>query len=178
MANIFQIVVERLLGIGFYNFLLPFILLSTVLYAVLRKTQLLGDSVALHAIISIAVGLFVFGSPVILGTSLTVPLTSFLTQGVIIILALVFGFLISGLFYPTLGEKLTDIFKEGPASWLVWVVLGFAAAVGLAEFLINPIRSLLSTSKAPGDLLVVTIMFVVFFIVLLIVTMSAAKEIK
>lgn len=179
MANIFQIAVERLVDVGFYNFLLPFILFTTVLYAVLRKTQILGESPVIHGIVSVAVGLFVFGIPVILGTSITSGLTAFLTQGVIVILVLLFGFLISSFFYPNIAEKLPEIFKGGgPTTWLIWATVGIAASVGLFAFIKDPVQSIIKTAKVPGELITLTIVLAIIFVVFLIVALAGGKEVK
>lgn len=179
MVNIFQIAVERLIEVGFYNFLLPFILFTTVLYAVLRKTQMLGDSPVIQGIISVTIGLFIFGVPVILGTSILPGLTSFLTQGAIAILVFLFGFLIASFFYPNIIEKLPVIFQGGgPATWIIWATVAVAASVGLFAFLKDPIQSAIKAARVPGELVSITIVLAVIFIVFLVVAMAGGKEIK
>lgn len=177
MANIFQIAVERLVDVGFYNFLLPFILFTTVLYAVLKKTQILGDSPIIHGIISVSAGLLIFGVPVILGSSLVQPLTAFLTQAVIAILVFVVGFLIASFFYPNIMEKLPEIFKPpGPGGWLVWTVVGIAAALGLFQFVGKPVSQLFKAFKIPSDLLAMTVVVVVVLSIFIIITLTRQVE--
>ena len=179
MANIFQIAVERLVDVGFYNFLLPFILFTTVLYALLKKTQILGDSTVIHGIISVVAGLFVFGVPVLAGADLSAGLSAFLTQGVIAILVILVGFLIASFFVPNLTEKLPEIFqKGGPTTWIVWAVVGFAAAFGLFNFVQKPIQKAISLANIPGELITITIVLAIIFIVFLTVAMGAGKEVK
>ena len=179
MVNIFQIAVERLVDIGFYNFLLPFILFSTVLYAVLRKTQILGDSPLIHGIVSVIAGLFVFGAPVLVGADLSGGLTAFLTQGAIAILVVLVGLLIASFFVPNLTEKLPEIFqKGGPTAWIIWAVVGFAASFGLFAFVLKPIQNLIASSKIPGELVTLTIVIAVIFVVFLMVAMAGGKEMK
>ncbi|MBU5537471.1 MAG: hypothetical protein QW818_01515 [Candidatus Aenigmatarchaeota archaeon] len=179
MANIFQIAVERLVEVGFYNFLLPFILFTAILYAVLRKTQILGDSPIIHGIVSVAVGLFVFGMPVLVGADISGGLSAFLTQGVIGMLVVIFGFLIASFFYPNISEKLPEIFRGGgPATWLIWAVVGFAAAFGLFAFVQKPIAKALTAAKVPGELIAITIVLMIIFAVFLIVAMAGGKEVK
>lgn len=179
MVNIFQIAVERLIEVGFYNFLLPFILFSTVLYAVLRKTQILGESPLIHGIISVVVGLFIFGLPVILGTSIVPQLTAFLTQGSIVILVLIFGFLIASFFYPNIMEKLPEIFKGGGVgSTIIWITVGIAASIGLFGFLKDPIQKAISSAKVPGELITITVVLAIIFAVFLFVAMAGGKEVK
>ncbi len=179
MVNIFQVAVERLVEIGFYNFLLPFILFTTVLYAVLRKTKVLGESVVIHGIISVVAGMFVFGVPVILGTSIVPALTAFLTQGAIVLVVVLVAFLIASFFYPNIIEKLPDVFKGGgPAAWIVWATIAFAVSAGLFSIIGNPFKSLLKAIKVPAELMTVTVAIFVILIILLIVSMSMGKEVK
>lgn len=179
MANIFQIAVERLVDVGVYNFLLPFILFTTVLYAVLRKTQILGESTVIHGIVSVAAGLFVFGAPVIVGADLSGGLTAFLTQGAIGVLVIIIGFLIASFFVPNLNEKLPEIFqKGGPTIWIIWAVVGFAAAFGLFTLVQKPVQKLISLAKIPGEMITITIVLAIIFAVFLIVAMAGGKEVK
>lgn len=177
MANIFQIAVERLIDVGFYNFLLPFILFTTVLYAVLRKTQVLGDSTMIHGVISVAAGLFIFGVPVLAGADLSGGLAAFLTQGAIGMLVVLVGLLLASFFVPNLTDKLPEIFqKGGPTAWIIWVVVGFAAAFGLFTFVQKPIQGVIASSKVPGELITLTVMFTIVFVIFLIVAIAGGKE--
>ncbi len=179
MTNIFQIAVERLVDLGVYNFLLPFILFSTVLYAVLRKTKILGESPMIHGIISVIVGLFVFGAPVIIGTSITASLTAFLTQGAIVIVVLIIALLIASFFYPNIMEKLPEIFKApGPGGLIIWVTLGIASLFGVYSLFGSNIKKITSGLRIPGELGTLTVVIVVIFIVFLLVAQSVGKEVK
>lgn len=179
MVNIFQLAVERLVDLGFYNFLLPFILFATVLYAVLRKTKILGESVFIHGIISVTVALFIFGMPVLVGASITQGLSAFLTQAAVIIVVIVVGMLIASFFYPNFVEKLPDIFKGGgPTAFILWITVGVAAVVGLFSVFGMNISKLFSAVKIPGDLAGMTVVIAVVFIVFLIVAMAGGKEVK
>lgn len=179
MTNIFQLVAERLSELGFYNFLLPFILFTTVLYAVLRKTQILGESPVIHGIISVAVGLFVFGTPVILGVTIAPSLTAFVIQGVIFILVLLFGFLIASFFYPNIVEKLPEIFKGGgPAAWFVWATVGIGGAAGLFVLIQDPVRKAIAALKVPGELMTMAAVIIIIFVVFLLIAMAGGKEVK
>ncbi len=174
MVNIFEIAVQRLIDLGFYDFLLPFVLFTAVMYAVLHKTKMLGESLSVQAVISVSAGLLVFGLPVILGTTFTQALTAFVTQSVIIILVIAVAFIISSFFYPNISEKLTEIFKPpGPAGTWVWIMVAFAAAFGLFKLSGNVIKGWFATSKASGDLLGLTITIIIAFIILLIVSINA-----
>ncbi len=179
MANIFQIAVERLVEVGFYNFLLPFILFTTLLYAVLTKTKVLGESPVIIGIISVSVGLMIFGLPVIAGVNIAAPLTAFLTQGAIIILVLVIALLVGSFFYPNIMEKMGEIFKPpGPFTWILWVVIAAAVAVGLFSIVGDQLGKLPSAFNIPSDLGALAGVLAVVFVIFLIVTIASGKEVK
>ncbi len=179
MANIFQIAVERLVDVGFYNFLLPFILFTTLLYAVLTKTKILGESPVVIGIISVSVGLMVFGLPVIAGVNLTQPLTAFLSQAAVFILVLVMAFLIGSFFYPNIMEKINEIFKlPGPFTWLLWIVIAAAVSVGLFSVVGGGVSKLFSSFKIPGELGALTGVLAVVFVIILIVANTMGREVK
>ncbi len=179
MVNIFQIAVERLVEVGFYNFLLPFILFTTLLYAVLTKTKILGESPVIIGVIAVSGGLLVFGLPVIVGINIAGPLTAFLAQGAIFILVLVVAFLIGSFFYPNIMEKLTEIFQPpGPFTWFLWVVIAAAAGVGLFSILGGSLGKLFATFKIPGDLGALAGVLVVVLIIFIIMANVMSKEVK
>lgn len=176
MVNVFQLAVERLVELGFYDFLLPFVLFTTVMYAVLHKTKMLGESIIVQGIISVTAGLLVFGIPVILGLNITQALTAFVTQSVIIVIVLVFAFIAASFFYPNISEKLGEVFKPpGPAGTWVWIMIALAVAFGLFSVSGKVIRGWFSASKASGDFLGLTITIIIAFVVLLIVALNTGK---
>ncbi len=177
MANFFEIAIGRLIELGFYNFLLPFILFVTLFYAVLRRTKILGESEAIHGIVSVTVGLFIFGVPVILGISLTQPLTIFLTQSAVAMLVFTIGLLIASFFHPNIMEDLPNIFKlPGPATWLIWVVVGFAVLFGMFSAAGDYVDSLIGSFGVPRELFLLTVALIVIFFVFLLVAMARAGE--
>ncbi|MBI1978646.1 MAG: hypothetical protein HYS62_01130 [Candidatus Aenigmarchaeota archaeon] len=179
MVNIFQIAVERLVDVGFYNFLLPFILFTTLLYAVLTKTKVLGESPVIIGIISVSAGLLIFGLPVIVGVSIAQPLTAFLTQGAVFILVLVMAFLIGSFFYPNMMEKLGEIFKPpGPFTWLLWAVIAAAVGAGLFSIIGGSLKNVFSSLRVPSDLGALAGVLTVVFIIILIVAIAGGKEAK
>ncbi len=179
MANVFQLAVERLIELGFYNFLLPFILFTTLMYAVLKKTKVLGDSIIVHAIISLSAGLMIFGLPVIVGYNITESLTAFVSQVTIVILVLMMGFIVAGFFYKDIGEKIGEIFKApGPGAWVIWVVFAFAIMFGLFSLLGKPIKQMFSSFNVSAELMGMTIVLIIVFVVILIVSIAGGKEVK
>ena len=63
----FDIVVSKLVELGFYDFFFPFLILTVITFALLRKSRILGEGVAINAVISLAIGMMILGFPVIVG---------------------------------------------------------------------------------------------------------------
>ncbi len=179
MVNVFEIAVERLNELGFYNFLLPFILFTAIVFAVLRKTHILGDSVSINAVVAVSAGLLVLGAPVLLGGDLIHPLTAFMTQSLVVMLVIIVGFMLASFFYPNITEKLGEIFKApGPANWLIWGTVALAAVFGLFTFIGKPIGTAISGAKIPSELISMVVIVFIVMIILLVVTIGAGKEAK
>lgn len=177
MVNIFETAIQRLIELGFYNFLLPFILFVTLFYALLRKTQILGDSAVIHGVMSVTLGLFIFGMPVVLGVSLVEPLTAFLTQSAVVILVFVIGFLMASFFYPNLMESLPNIFRTpGPATWIVWVVLAFSVIFGLFVLTRSAVGGFITQLGISKELFLLSAVFMGIFLIFLLISLGKGGE--
>jgi len=143
---VFPEVIQKLANLGFYDFVLPFIIVAALLYAILRKTKVLGESPLINGIVSVAVSFFILLVPALAGVSLVAPLTGFFGQTIIVILIIAFGLLVTGLFVPNLMEKMTEWIKGG---WIMWaviiVVLLVAISSGLFSFITEPIKNALGS---------------------------------
>ena len=63
MANFFELVVQKLSELGFYNFFFPFVLSAVLFYALLRRSKLFGEmreGQILAAIVSLSVAFLIF----------------------------------------------------------------------------------------------------------------------
>ena len=111
MADIFTPIITKLVGFGFFN-LLIFILAMTLVYALLRQRKIFGESALINGLIAFSIAFFVFAYPVIVGISLTAPLTTFFSQAFVFVLIFFIGFLIASFFYPTIPEVLQKFFQS------------------------------------------------------------------
>jgi len=160
---VFEEVVQRLIELGFYKFLLPFIIISAIVYAVLRKTQIFGESPLIGGIISLSIAFFIFGLPVLSGANLVKPLTGFFGQVTIVILIISFGLLITGLFVPDLMGKMGEwVTGGGIVWWMILLVVIIAVTSGLFFFITNPIAE----AAGSGGKLVLLIFLLVLFMIM------------
>ena len=145
MPSFFEIAILKLQSLGFFKFLLPFILTAAVIYGGLRRAQLFGEpekNVAVNAVVAFVISLFVWAAPIILGIDIEAKLSTFFVQGFVVSLIVLIALIISGMFFPpdlakSLGEKI-----KGPAFWggiiivaiIVGIVLLISSGLGSVLF--------------------------------------------
>lgn len=174
MANIFETVVRKLLEVGFYD-LLIFVISLTIFYAILRKVKILGDSPVVNAALAFSIAFLIFGFPVIVGFSLTLPLVTFFTHSFVWILVFFIGFLIASFFYPDLPKFLAEKITSRS-------LLSIAITIGIATLVISGLVTVFWATP-PGEEggigipfdTVITAAGVIIFVILLIVAASVAK---
>jgi hypothetical protein len=110
--NPFELVINKMISLGFYDFLFPFIITSAIFYALLRKSKVFGESIFINAVIALSIALLIFGFPVIAGISLASPLSTFFAQATVWILILFIGVLLASFFYPDLTKVLLETFRR------------------------------------------------------------------
>ncbi len=120
MPTVFEIAILKLQGLGFFNFLLPFILTAAIIYGGLRRAQLFGEpekNVAVNAIVAFVISLFVWAAPIILGIDIETKLSAFFVQGFSVSLIVLIALVLAGMFFPPdLAKNLGDRMKA-PVFW-------------------------------------------------------------
>ncbi|MBU5537472.1 MAG: hypothetical protein QW818_01520 [Candidatus Aenigmatarchaeota archaeon] len=122
MPTFFETAILKLQSLGFFKFLLPFILTAAIIYGGLRRAQLFGEpekNVAVNAIVAFVISLFVWAAPIILGIDIESKLSAFFIQGFSVSLIVLIALLLAGMFFPpdlakNLGERMkTPVFWGG-----------------------------------------------------------------
>ncbi len=144
MPTFFETAILKLQSLGFFTFLLPFILTAAIIYGGLRRAQLFGDpdkNVAVNAIVSFVISLFVWAAPIILGIDIETKLSAFFIQGFSVSLIVIIALVLAGMFFPPdLAKNLSDKIKA-PVFWggiiIVALIVGGVILVssGLATVL-------------------------------------------
>lgn len=176
MASPFEAVAQKLLELGFYDYLIPFILTSAIFYALLKRTKILGESPVINGVISISIGFLMFILPAIFGVSLAFPFTRFFGGATVWILVFVVGFLLAGLFYPDLGKMLGEAFTRRTS---LYVMLVIALSLFITSGFITVFTSVWSPSRSgtpgggqttgiPTDLIILTVGIILFIVFLII----------
>jgi hypothetical protein len=175
MENVFEVVVKKLLEVGFYDLLL-FIFSLTLFYAILKKVKILGESPLINAVVAFTIAFLIFGFPVIVGFSLTLPLVTFFTHSFVCILMFFLGFLIASFFYPDLPKFLAEKFTSRSVMW-IGIAIGISVAIisGLISVFFATPTGTEGGIKIPMDT-VITAAGVIIFVILLIIAGSIATQ--
>lgn len=134
LTDPFSSVIIRLKGLGFFNFVLPFMISAAVFYGLLRKSQIFGPAernVAVNATIAMGIAFFIWAFPIIQGINIEEQLSSFFAQSLVAMLVLMVSIMLCGMILPqNLPELLGEKFKAGGA-WSLIIVGGILVGVAL-----------------------------------------------
>ena len=175
MPTFFEIAILKLQALGFFNFLLPFILTAAIIYGGLRRAQIFGDpdkNLAVNTIVAFVISLFVWAAPIILGIDIETKLSSFFIQGFSVSLIVLIALVLAGMFFPpdlakNLGERM-----KAPVFWggviVVALIVGGVILVssGLATVIFpKGIGIKVSSDFFTTIAVVIALMVSIFFIV-------------
>ena len=134
MASPFEIVIGRLRDLGFFEFLLPFLLTSAIFYGLLRRSQIFGPperNVAVNAVVALVAAFMVWAYPVLIGVNVETQLSQFFFSGMVILLT-VMVFLLGISMVPIeggLAKFLEQKFKGG--LFFTFIIVGIILSIGI-----------------------------------------------
>lgn len=181
MANYFQLIAEMMSKLGLFQYLFPFILITALVYAVLKKSKILSDSAVLNGLISLAVGfMVVFGIPVAVGRVFQTALPMFFMQVSVFLLVFVIGFLIASLFYPNMMDWLPKVFTSRS---MLMVAITLAIVFFITSGLLGVFTSGLYGPPTPGTPslprdLTIFIVGIFLFVTFILIAGAVAREAK
>jgi len=142
VANAFETVILKMRDLGMFQFLLPFMLTTTIFYGLLRKSKIFGEefrAITVNAVVSLVAAFMVWSAPIILGVNIETSLASFFLQGTSATLVVLVGLLMASMFFPpdlaTELQKLDAVKKHGVAI-LVMSILALLA-ITVSSGLVN-----------------------------------------
>jgi len=173
MSNPFQIVAEKLGELGVYDFLLPWLITSAIIWALLKKSNLFGeDAVVINSILSISISFFIWGFIIFTGdTSIGSSLSKFFTQMTFLAIGFTLMLIIGSIFFPDFTNSLKEKIPMNSMIWVV-VVIGVILLIGSGLFKIGDILFNVfdSFSNVPGgDVGILLIAIILLVIILLII---------
>jgi len=141
MANAFETVILKMRDLGMFQFLLPFMLTTTIFYGLLRKSRIFGEefrAITVNAVVSLVAAFMVWAAPIILGVNIETSLASFFLQGTSATLIILVGLIMVSMFFPPdlaaelKGLNITGKYGSGILIVGVIVAVGVALTSGLA----------------------------------------------
>jgi hypothetical protein len=165
MAINFSGIVGNLASLGFYDFVLPWLLFFAIVLAILNKAKILGENSRINSLISAVLAFFIVAfTPV--GTSMGAYLVTIFGAGGMFIAALLVLVLLGGV----LGFGITEFIKgkdDKPHPWAM-PLIGLALLL-LAAWIFSTATGTSIALTLPGlDSATWTIIFVVVFVLLVI----------
>lgn len=149
------------------KFLLPFLLVFFIVFAILEKTKLLGEKQQIHAFTAFVIGLIFVGAiyPVLVVSNLILFLT--VTLVAVFVVLLIWGFIF--------GDK--EGFK--PANWMKWglgilVAIAFVIALIWATGFLDNVQTFLSGGLG-GTIFTNAVFLIVIAIALALVLFEKKK---
>lgn len=179
MADVFQPIITRFISLGFLNALMLFFF-SAILYAILRRSKILGESEVINGFVAFVAAFLVFVFPFITGINLIPNFSLFFTQSVVILLFLLMGFILAALFYPDMPEFLAEHFTHR-SILSVMIALGIALFVlsGLVSTLLASFTSPNLAGGGPGpstDVLIIGAAIIIFIVILIVAASTAGRS--
>lgn len=135
MASPFESLLGNLNHLGFFQFLLPFLLTMAICYGLLRYSlhKILDKSAA--ALMSIVISFFVMNYSGQTGIAIALFFTQIFGSGIIILT----GIVVIAMFLAMVGINITDVFAweqgEGGKKTHIWMTLLIFAFIGFLVFL-------------------------------------------
>lgn len=131
MAFDFAQVVDSLAAFGFYDYVLPFLLVFVIVYAILEKYKILGEKKTVNGVVALVVGLFAtyFAKVFEVGKFLSF----FGTKSVLVIIILLFAMMIAVFVFRTLKQN-EMIKPEKEAAYALGI---FAASLAIMFLALN-----------------------------------------
>jgi len=143
----FEFFVENLRNFGFYNFLLPMLLVFAVVYGILEYVKAFGDNKGVNLIISLCVSLLVLG-----GIYTFIPadfFTIFFSRFAVVLVALLAIAILMGFF----NIKLEDLMStdKKTAKWIIFVILAILIITMIVFLVFNISMTASSVGTAFGS---------------------------
>ena len=176
MTDPFSRAITNLMKLGFFTYVPHWLLFLAILYALLKKSKVLGESDLINATVALVASFLVIYYPVMSGIDPGPALSRFFMQMLIFFIVFVIGVAGSAIFYPDLAgllkEKLTTRSLIG-----VFIVLAIIAFItsGLLDVFVKATTAL-AGGEDEGKKDIYTIVTGLFILVALLLIASLAAH--
>lgn len=151
MATPFEVMIQQLTELGFFGFLLPFMLVFVVAYGILSKTKVIGEDKKVQVAASAILAFFVLGFGSVTFGAFFVNLFAL---GTVVLAAILVILLFVGL----VGGDISKLF--GGNNMVIWLLVGIGVIIFF--LVLNTIGIAISSQ----------VVATIFFVVVLIIAVS------
>lgn len=167
MANPFEAITQRMAELGFFDFLLPFLITSAVIWGLLERSRIFEGKIAVNAVISLSFSFLIWGylssaSAMKIG----LPFSTFVTQVSIMSFVFLLSLVVISMFYPDFTAQLGESLGRGAT------MIGIGIGIAVFLFFSSGLAQILGIGGlvAKGDVGIVILMLAVFIIMLFIIS--------
>lgn len=177
----FEVVVQKMVELGLYDFLFPFLIMSTITFALLRKSKVLGESSVINAVVAMSIGFLILGFPVLTGLVYGTELSTFFVQITTFVMILVAAVVVASVFYPDISSVLLDKFKSSRFLYSMLALgIGIFVTSGLLTVFINVNNPVVTGHEPeipgpPSDIVIIVAALIIFMILLIIAASVVRK---
>lgn len=172
MTDVFTILVQYLESIGFFKFVIPYILSFAIFYGLLRKSKIFGEkqeAIAINATIALSASFLVVAAPILAGINISTSLSMFIT---IFLFVLIVVLLIVFLPIVIYGKDLGSLGLKGWKMAAVLLTIVFSAIL-VSILLIHPIQI---TFSLDSESLYSVIALAIFLLIMLTILFFPSKK--
>jgi len=176
MSDVFSQLILTLHQLGFFKFLIPYILTLAIFYGLLRKSKIFGDpekNVAINATIAASAAFLVSAAPIIAGIDITSYLSGFLIYVMFVIFAMIVIWFIPHIFFPTLKDYNIQLNRR---VILIVFFLSLAIFIIIGLFVFNVTSSVSFSANDEFYATVALLGFIFVFSLLIYFTMKPPKK--
>ncbi|MEM0243468.1 MAG: hypothetical protein QXS69_00870 [Candidatus Aenigmatarchaeota archaeon] len=163
-------------NLGFFKFIIPFILTSAVFYGLLRKSKIFGDpkeNMAVNSVISISAAFLVSAAPIIAGIDITQYLSGFLIYTIFVMISIIVIMFLPFIFKPALEEVGKKQIDKTSFIFIFFLTLSVFIVIGLVVF-----RGFAFSISSMEEEVYSTIALIVFLLIFSIIIYFSLKPSK
>jgi len=176
MSDVFSQLILTLHQLGFFKFLIPYILTLAIFYGLLRKSRIFGEpekNVAINATIAASAAFLVSAAPIIAGIDITSYLSGFLIYVMFVIFAMIVIWFIPHIFFPTLKDYNIQLNRK---VFLIVFFLSLTIFIIIGLFVFNVTTSIPFSANEEFYATVALLGFIFVFSLLIYYTMKPPKK--
>jgi len=177
MADPFTNFILKLQDLGFFNFLLPWMIMAALLYGMMRKAKLFGEgSELVNIVASLGISFFILYFPIVSGLELGPIMSKFFMQLSVFFLAFILALVGSSIWYPDLQKTL----EKTETRAFIWIFVVAVIVIFFTSGMNTVLFKMATGVGGPSELSILIsglfVLMIFLFIATAVVTYYKKKE--